>query len=533
MNYLPAAQQHGAEIFTEMDVRRVERTFDGRQWRVYYFPLTADKTLYDRADELFITTDCIVLSAGSIGTTEILLRSKNHGLSLSKQLGKSFSGNADLLGFGYNGDERINAVGHNQRNATDLDPVGPVVTSAIDARDKTKLQDQYLIEDSAMPGAFSNMYATVLAGAEPLIRKNSGTKGQGFLKEKWRKAESTFRGAHFGAVAHTQVFHVTGHDSSAGEIYLNNDQLQIEWPGVSAENVFEKFDNILTDLSEASGAVYIPNPPWNNHLNSRLMTFQPLGGCAMAEDASEGVTNHRGQVFADKQGSDIHVGLYVADGALMPMSLGSNPLLTITALAERNMLLVAAEYGWTISDEINHEKSENDQIDIDAVQPIQHSSFPTLNSTETIAGFWSPESGEDSDYEVAFHAGEDNQQAFELILNIDNSDVEGEATEILFTGSAWVPALSDDTLKLSQGIILPETDHPEKLPVTYRAIISNDLDEKWQFEGYSVDQEKTKNSPDQAENQIYFTIGKLQADAENKVSKFVGKGILSFNPDIA
>jgi cholesterol oxidase len=41
--------------------------------------------------------------------------------------------------------------------------------------------------------------------------------------------------------------------------------------------------------------------------------------------------------------------VYVADGAVVPTSLGVNPLLTISALAERAMTLLIRDRGWTVS----------------------------------------------------------------------------------------------------------------------------------------------------------------------------------------
>jgi cholesterol oxidase len=39
----------------------------------------------------------------------------------------------------------------------------------------------------------------------------------------------------------------------------------------------------------------------------------------------------------------VHAGLYVADASIVPTALGNNPLLTITALAERIADLMVAD----------------------------------------------------------------------------------------------------------------------------------------------------------------------------------------------
>jgi cholesterol oxidase len=66
----------------------------------------------------------------------------------------------------------------------------------------------------------------------------------------------------------------------------------------------------------------------------------------MAESAAMGVVNHRGQVFDASDGfhsNAVHPGLYVADASIIPTALGNNPLLTITALAERIADLIVSD----------------------------------------------------------------------------------------------------------------------------------------------------------------------------------------------
>jgi hypothetical protein len=53
-----------------------------------------------------------------------------------------------------------------------------------------------------------------------------------------------------------------------------------------------------------------------------------------------GAANHMGEVFQG-DGPEVHHGLVVCDGALIPGSLGVNPFATITALAERSVEAIA------------------------------------------------------------------------------------------------------------------------------------------------------------------------------------------------
>lgn len=72
---------------------------------------------------------------------------------------------------------------------------------------------------------------------------------------------------------------------------------------------------------------------WPDLVLGAPLTAHILGGCRMAADADGGVVDFSGQAFG-------HPGLYVVDGSMVPVNLGVNPSLTITALAEYVMAQV-------------------------------------------------------------------------------------------------------------------------------------------------------------------------------------------------
>jgi cholesterol oxidase len=87
-------------------------------------------------------------------------------------------------------------------------------------------------------------------------------------------------------------------------------------------------------LSKATGGHAIIPPTWS--LFHELITPHPLGGCNLGNTSSDGVVDHRGEVFGYRN-------LYVADGAIIPTALGVNPSRTIGALAERIAAIIISE----------------------------------------------------------------------------------------------------------------------------------------------------------------------------------------------
>lgn len=332
MNYLPYAKNQGAELYAQVAVRYVEpRNGDG--WRVHYHLLDSGREKFD-APTMFLTADIVILAAGTLGSTEILLRSRERGLPLSDKLGHAFSGNSDFLGLGYNGDEPIRGIGLGPRRLRSGEkPVGPGTTGVIDLLDRAQL----LVEEGVLPGAISPVFAAGLAVAATLVGEGPERGILASIEEKARRLSSCLRGPRQGATLNTFTYLVMGYDDAAGHMYLEDDRLRISWPGVDRHRVFQKAKNLLKLANEPFRSTYIDNV-------THLVTVHPLGGCCMADNAECGVVNHEGQVFKGKKGTDPHPRLYVCDGSVVPRSVGVNPFLTISAIAERTAARLVRAY---------------------------------------------------------------------------------------------------------------------------------------------------------------------------------------------
>ncbi|ACE85653.1 GMC oxidoreductase [Cellvibrio japonicus] len=345
MNYLPDAWNHGADIFCLASVRYVEK--QQQQWRIHYQQVGVGREKFD-APLLFVEADIVIVAAGTLGTNEILLRSRAQGLPVSDRLGHGFTGNGDVLGFGYNCDQPINGIGFGTRKTGQQPPVGPCISGMIDLRDAPIRSQKMVIEEGSLPGAMGSLLPGALATAAKLIGQDTDDGILDNLREYVRVLESSIRGPYQGAVNNTQTYLVMSHDDGQGQLRLVNDRLHIDWPGLGEQDNFHAAHHNLVKATSALGGTYVKNPLWSPLLRNSLVTVHPLGGCCLGDNGSEGAVNHKGQVFSGS-GNEVHKGLYVTDGSVIPTSLAVNPLLTICAISERCCALIAKDYGWNIN----------------------------------------------------------------------------------------------------------------------------------------------------------------------------------------
>ncbi len=321
MTYLPDAKTHGAEIFTELTVSHIEKR--GQTWRVHFAPTEAKDAAPRSVD-----AKTVVLSAGTLGSTEILLRSRDRGLELSDRLGTSFSANGDIIAFALGGREKVNAVGVGEPPKYTGDTVGACVAGQIELPDARDLDRSMIIQEGVLPSALAPLLPVFFISGGRLLGA----------------AQSLIKGVYQGPLSHLHTFFVVSHDDAKGRLELENGRLQVHWPNVAEQPVYARVDEALTKAAEAVGARYIKSPLAATSAGSKPATAHPLGGCGMGEDADRGVVNHKCQAFAGRRGEAVHAGLYVCDGAVIPRSIGCNPLLTITALAERAMVHLARDH---------------------------------------------------------------------------------------------------------------------------------------------------------------------------------------------
>jgi cholesterol oxidase len=415
-NYLTAAWHAGADIRTRCEVRSFEPR-EGGGYAIHYVEHAPESEGHPTDTQALakhtVTADRLVLSAGTLGTTYLLLRNRAAFPAISPRLGTRFCGNGDLLTFAVRCTQRGDN-GH--RMPAVIEPGrGPVITSAVRVPDELDGGEGrgFYIEDAGFP-EFANWILQALD--QPSVLERIGpTMIARLINRVLRRDTDTNLSAEVSAMlgdcglaSGVLPLLGMGRDIPDGRMTLDDGRLQVDWRkhGASKE-YFDRLREHSQDIASRLGATFNDNLLW--YLN-RVITVHALGGCPMGRTASEGVVDPNGEVFN-------YPGLHIADGSVMPGPVGPNPSLTIAALADR-----------FADAQLEGRPAEPAQRPRVAAPAREEAGAPAATGTRTAVSFTEEMKGfvtfGEDDFDRGFRAGRQSRTDLMFHLTITADDVE-------------------------------------------------------------------------------------------------------------
>lgn len=322
-NYLALAEQHGAQIVPGCTATRLSPA-EGGGYRVDYQMRLDDGEVEAR----WMIGDEVVVAAGSLGSTELLLRCRDQHRSLpdlGPALGSRFSVNGEFL------------LAYADGADTAVEPgVGPPITRMVRAsRDGHELSVQdlglperllWFLEGAAPPTA-----VRVRRIASLIVDYGRRSLGLGGRTSRiGLQLDAIVSGARS---PHALPFLGMGTERGAGRLRLDRQRLRVDWRPSGNKEMYRELQSLMAELSRSAGAAFVTSPLWRWPAR-KVLTAHPLGGCPIGADPATGVVDDRGECFA-------YPGLFVIDGSMIPAALAVNPSLTIAALAERSAFVRA------------------------------------------------------------------------------------------------------------------------------------------------------------------------------------------------
>jgi cholesterol oxidase len=316
-NYLKVAQDKGAEISTQCEATLIEPAAGG------YKVTFKDHTAGGQLD--VVQAKYVFVCGGAVNSTELLLRCRDqYGKlsNLSSRLGHNYSGNGDFLAFAFNS------------TAPYVPSCGPTITTGIVYSRKDGNADNWFIFEE---GGYPKEISALLQVLNPAhgIFKDLKVFSRVALEKLLH--QSGARPAEQADADRSAVFLAMGRDQADGVISLHplTKHLEIEWNLKSNQPLYdveERFSRVLADKM-AADAIF--NPFWQLlHLPASVHN---LGGCPLGDTPATGIVDPNGEVFN-------YPGLFVLDGAAIPVAIGANPSHTIAAVAERNIETAIRKY---------------------------------------------------------------------------------------------------------------------------------------------------------------------------------------------
>jgi cholesterol oxidase len=320
-NYLFLAEKRGAVIHPEtlvVDLRPVDATKGGG----FEVETVRSTSRLVRRPRTF-RAGGVVLAAGALGTTKLLLRCRAKGSlpRLSGQIGNFVRTNSEQL------------VGATARNDRVDFSEGIAITSGVDADEHTHMEIVRYGKGQDFMGTMTTFLTPDLP-PRPRWRVWLGTLLRHPLRHLRLMSARNW-------AARTAIVLVMQPIESFMRLTLGRklgfEALKSEIAEGSRPPSFIPLGNRVAERL-ADRIEGIPGSLLLEVLGNRSSTAHILGGAVIASSPAEGVCDARGRVFG-------YEGLYVVDGAAVPVNLGVNPALTITALAEHAMAGVPAKGG--------------------------------------------------------------------------------------------------------------------------------------------------------------------------------------------
>jgi cholesterol oxidase len=332
LTYLSVAARHEAEVRVLHEVRQIRPLPNGQPgYRVTAVQHAIPEPRWERTGPPSIpeprafTARTVVLGAGALGSSYLLLRNRVFLPELSSRLGTRFCGNGDYLGFVSSGETRV------------LDSTrGPVITSYIygaddlsgAAADRALGEPGFVLQEGGYPTLAE--WLSEFLGLRPVgrVARVLSQLARARLTDTPRTEISALLSAAIGDARRSRGILPMlgmGRDLPGGVMTLRDGYLQISWNAHYSDRVFRRIQTAMRQVAEQLDGRFLQGP---SSLLSRMVTVHPLGGVPMGVDVDHGVVDSYGEVFG-------YPGLFVSDGSVMPGPVGVNPSLTIAALGER------------------------------------------------------------------------------------------------------------------------------------------------------------------------------------------------------